>query len=311
MDIIRTTIYDIGKNVLLDKIDYGENFLILYHKTNHHKNIFQNFMRQMSDNAILVYIAHKTNQLNFDSKVRNFYFNIIDENVIQDLKFKLDKYFEEIGEKNNEMLLIADWSKANLNGNELFISFLENLIKRSQQSTPGWKRKFRGIRQKTPVTLINAFEITNLNDTFIEQIIKLHQKVYLLQEDLNTFLIPTISPGDKIIFPKIHALEKEILEKLAKDNLELIILLLLEMGDKSGYQILKDIANHFHCILSQGTLYPLLYKLEKENRITKQTGKGREVIYSLTQETINALKKKKENCLMAYQHLASFFEKRK
>ena len=87
------------------------------------------------------------------------------------------------------------------------------------------------------------------------------------------------------------------------------MLLFLEDSGKSGYHILKDIAKHFHCILSQGTLYPLLYQLEKGNKIAKQNGKGREVVYTLTQEAKNELKLKKENCLKAYQHLASFFEK--
>ena len=117
-----------------------------------------------------------------------------------------------------------------------------------------------------------------------------------------------ISPSLETIFPKYHILQQEVLEKLLKDNLELVTFLLLERGDKSGYKLLKDIAQNFHCILSQGTLYPLLYQLEKENRIMKQNGKGREVIYSLTQETKNELKSKKETCLKSYQHLASFFE---
>lgn len=160
-----------------------------------------------------------------------------------------------------------------------------------------------------PFTLVNAFEITNLKDEFIHQILKLHQRVYLLQENLNTFLLPATSPSLETIFPKFHVLQQEVLQKLVKDNLELVVLLLLESGNKSGYQILKDIASHFHCILSLGTLYPLLYQLEKEGKITKQNGKGREVIYALTQETKSQLKSRKENCLKSYQHLASFFER--
>ena len=160
-----------------------------------------------------------------------------------------------------------------------------------------------------PFTLVNAFEITNLKDEFIHQILKLHQRVYLLQENLNTFMLPATSPSLETIFPKFHVLQQEVLQKLAKDNLELVALLLLESGNKSGYQILKDIASHFHCILSLGTLYPLLYQLEKENKIVKQNGKGREVIYTLTQDAKNELRLRKETCLNAYQHLASFFEK--
>lgn len=302
--------YNLNKNVLFDKIDYGENFLVLYNNTDHHKQIFQNFMRQATNNnTILFYISHKTNHLNFSFDIQNFFFNIINENVIHNLKSQLDKCFTKMEKSNSNMLLACDWSNVSLTDCEIFLPFLESLIKKSQGlNPPGWKRKYKGLRQKTPFMLLNAFDVTNLEDGFIQQLIRLHQRVYLLQKNLDTFLLPTISPSLESIFPKSHVLPQEVLEKVVKDNLEFITILFLERGPKSGYQILKDIASHFHCILSQGTLYPLLYQLEKENRILKQNGKGREVIYSLTQETKNQLVPKKENCLKAYQHLASFFE---
>ena len=210
------------------------------------------------------------------------------------------------------MLLIADWSNADLSNCETFIPFLESLMEKSQSlNPPGWKRKYRGMQYKTPFFLVNAFEAAELSDKFIQELVKIHKRVYLLQENLTTFLLPTISPLQETIFPKHHVLPQKLLENLVKDNLELIILLFLEDGGKSGYQILKDIAQHFHCILSQGTLYPLLYQLEKNNKIVKKNGNGREIVYSLSEEVKNELKLKKENCLKGYQHLASFFENRK
>ena len=313
-DIYKGTVsYNLGRNILFDKIDYGENFLILYSNTNAHKQIFQNFMRQIKDkNSIVFFVSHSKNELNFSSDVRKFIFNNINGEVIQDLRGQLEKCFNEIEENNKTMLLIADWSNADLSGCEIFLPFLKELIKKSQGlNPPGWKRKYRGIQFKTPFFLVNAFETTELDDEFAQELTNMHKRVYLLQENLNTFLLPTISPSQEIIFPKHHVLPQKLLEKLVKENLELVIFLFLEDEDKSGYQILKDIAKHFYCILSQGTLYPLLYKLEKEKKILKKNGKGREVVYSLTEETKNELKLKKENCLKAYQHLASFFENRK
>ncbi len=302
--------YNLGKNILFDNIEHGENSLILYINTDRHKLLFHNIMQQAADaNSILFYVSHKTNQLNFNFNMEKFSFNIINEDVIHKLKSELDKSFDEMEKKNKKMLLISDWSNADLNNCEIFLPFLETLINRSKGlSVPGWKRKYKAPIQKIPFALVNAFETTSLKDDFIQQVIKLHQRVYLLQENLSTFKFPTVSPSLETVFPKFHVLPQETLEKLTKDNLGLITLLLLEKSDKSGYQILKDIASHFHCILSQGTLYPLLYQLEKENKITKQNGKGREVIYSLTKETEESLKQRKETCLKAYQYLASFFE---
>lgn len=306
--------YDLGENILFDKINHGENFLILYDKINRHKcykHIFYNFMRQKtSDDSILFYSAHKKNQLEFNFNVHKFSFNVINEDVIHDLKNQLHECFGEIEKTDKSMSLMADWSGGEANKCEIFIPFLEDLIKKSQGlNPPGWKRKYRGMKVKTPFTLVNAFRLPNLDDNFIQQLLQLHQRVYLFEEKRNAFLLPTISPSTEEITPKFHVLPQEILEKLAKDNLELIVLLFLEEDGKSGYQILKDIASHFRCILSQGTLYPLLYQLEKENKITKQNGKGREVIYSLSEEAKKQLEFRKKTCLKAYQHLGSFFKK--
>jgi len=313
-DIYKGTVsYNLGKNILFDKIDYGENFLILHSNTNAHKQIFQNFMRSIKDrNSIVFFVSHSKNELNFSFDVRKFIFNNINDQVIQDLISQLEKCFSEIEENNKTMMLIADWSNADFKNCETFLSFLESIIEKSQSlNPPGWKRKYRGVRYKSPFFLVNAFEATELDDEFVQELTNMHKRVYLLQENLNTFLLPTISPSQETIFPKHHVLPQKLLENLVKENLELVMLLFLEDGDKSGYQILKDIAKHFHCILSQGTLYPLLYKLEKEKKITKLNGKGREVVYSLSEEVKNELKLKKENCLKGYQHLASFFENRK
>lgn len=292
-------------------MDYGENILVLYQDTTNHQQIIRNFIKQMADEgSLLFYLSHKSNELNFDFKIRNFYFNVINEDVLHKFKDQLDKCFQEREENDKELFLVSDWSKANISDCPIFFPFLEELIKKSKGLSPdNWKRKYHNkVKTKTPFLLVNAIDISNLKEDFIQHLISLHKRVYLLQDNTNTILLPTLSPSLETLFPKHHVLSNEVLERLVKDNLELITLLFLERTSQSGYQILKNIAQHFHCILSQGTLYPLIYQLEKKNIITKQNGKGREVIYTLTPQTKKDLHSKKELQLKAYQHLASFFE---
>ncbi len=254
-------------------------------------------MRQMTDdNSVLFYVSHKKDRLNLGSDVRKFSFSTINEGTIHKLKEQLRKSFNEIEENSRNMILISDWSNANLANCEIFLPFLESIIRKSKGlNPPGWKRKYRQKgRQRSPFILVNAFDITNLSNESIQRLISLHQRVFLLQENCNTFLLPAISPRlCNMISPKYHVLSQDVLEKIVKDNLKLIVFLLLEKGDKSGYEILRNIASHFHCILSQGTVYPMLYQLEKENKIVKRNGKGRELLYSLTSETRNKLRSEK------------------
>ncbi len=136
----------------------------------------------------------------------------------------------------------------------------------------------------------------------------LHERVYLFQENSSIIDLPAISSSTESIFPKKHALPASILQKLVKDNLELICLLFLEKNPQSGYQLIKNLAQHFHVVLSQGTLYPMLYNMEKKGEIMATKGKGREMIYELSLQAKNEMEGKKQQSMQGYQHLASFFE---
>jgi len=112
--------YDLGENVLFNKVNYGENFLILYDNINRHKcyeHILRNFIRQRTgDNSLLFYSAHKKNQLEFNFNIHKFSFNVINEDVIHNLKNQLHECFDEMEKTNKDMLLIADWSMARAAG---------------------------------------------------------------------------------------------------------------------------------------------------------------------------------------------------
>ncbi len=302
----KSVLYNTGNNVLFDKIDPGENFLILYSNTESHKKIFLNFINQMEKDSIIFYISHIANKLELSPEIRTYSFNIISETIINDLKDQLDKCFADARKNNKNLLLISDWSNTNLSNCDIFIPFLKDLIKESQSLN---SNKWRKYKKTIPCMIIDAFETTRLNTDLFKQILSLHKRVFFLQEKINAFLLPALLASSNTFSPKYYVLPQAVLEKLVKDNLEILALILLEKDSKSGYQILKDIASHFHCILSQGTLYPLLYQLEKENKIIKKKGKGREVIYTLTGETREDLKSRKETYLKSYEHLANFLNK--
>lgn len=301
--------YEIGGSILFDKICSGENILLFYNNATDYNKVLKNFMRQMlGEHCILFYVSHSTNKPPLVEGINTFFFNVINENVIRQIRAELEKQIKDARIARHSLFLVCDWSKADLGACPGFLHFLEDLIKMAKgMSILSWKRRYKNTNAPSPFLLINAFESNGTSDKFIQSIIPLHQRVYILHERGANFLLPTLSPTLDIINPKMHVLPQQVLEKLAKDNLELIALLLLEKGSCSGYQVLKDIADHFHCVLSQGTLYPLLYQLEKQNKISRQNGKGREIIYALNPEAKEELLFRKQLCLKSYQHLAGFF----
>lgn len=310
-----TISYNLNENILFDNFKFGDSFLLFYQedtKTIH--SVYNKFIQQFpQDNSIIFHVYRKSNSFEPDSRITEFSFNILDKTILHQIQKKLEACFKKVEEEGKSLLLILDWGgwmkEYDNVPKEIFLSFLRNILKKGQRvSPPGWKRKYKTSQKKYPLLIINSFIPDRLDTDFVNELVSSHKRIYLFQKNDSLLSFPGISPYRETIFPQKHTLPPEILEKLVKDNLEILCLVFLEKDSQSGYNILKNIANHFHCILSQGTLYPVLYSLEELEKIIASNGKGREKIYTLSQKGKEELKNKKQQLLQGFQHLASFFE---
>jgi DNA-binding PadR family transcriptional regulator len=75
----------------------------------------------------------------------------------------------------------------------------------------------------------------------------------------------------------------ELNEKIIKSFLDLIVLAELQIQQLDGYTIIKLIHTRHHLLLSSGTVYSLLYSLERHELIQGEW-KERKRIYSLTEK---------------------------
>lgn len=280
---------------------------------NIHHSIYTKFIQQFpKDKSVVLYVGRKNNPFKPDSRIRNHSFNLLDESFFLKIKKELNKCYKEVEEKGKSLLLIFDWGglmkEYDTISQEFFLAFIESILKKTRGlAPPGWKRKYKTVQKKYPILIINAFIPDKLETDFINELMSLHKRIYLFQENYSLLSIPGVSLPYNTIFPEKYALSSETLEKLAKDNLEIICLALLEKGNQSGYQMLKNVANHFHCIISQGTLYPLLYSLEKEGKIMSSNGKGRTRVYSISPKGRKEIENKKQQLISGYQHLTGLF----
>lgn len=85
-------------------------------------------------------------------------------------------------------------------------------------------------------------------------------------------------------------------KQLKKGVLEILVLKLLEKEEKYGYQLIQEMRKRSGemFVLREGTLYPILYRLEEEGMIGSRWSepKGREVsrkYYEISQEGKAAL----------------------
>jgi DNA-binding PadR family transcriptional regulator len=84
---------------------------------------------------------------------------------------------------------------------------------------------------------------------------------------------------------------KKMHERIIKNFMDIIIMTELRNGSLSGYDVISYIHNKFNLLVSSGTVYSLLYSLERSG-LVEGTWDERKRVYKLTEKgekTINTL----------------------
>jgi DNA-binding PadR family transcriptional regulator len=84
---------------------------------------------------------------------------------------------------------------------------------------------------------------------------------------------------------------KKMHERIIKNFMDIIIMTELRNSSLSGYDVISYIHNKFNLLVSSGTVYSLLYSLER-NGLVEGTWDERKRVYKLTEKgekTINTL----------------------
>jgi len=81
---------------------------------------------------------------------------------------------------------------------------------------------------------------------------------------------------------------KKMHERIIKNFMDIIILAELRNGPLSGYDVISFIHGRFHLLVSSGTVYSLLYSLER-NGLIEGTWNERKRVYKLTDKGIKTI----------------------
>ena len=94
---------------------------------------------------------------------------------------------------------------------------------------------------------------------------------------------------------------KKMHERIIKNFMDIIILAELRDGPLSGYDVISFIHNKFHLLVSSGTVYSLLYSLER-NGLIEGTWNERKRVYKLTDKGVKTI----ETVLCANDKIKNF-----
>ena len=76
---------------------------------------------------------------------------------------------------------------------------------------------------------------------------------------------------------------KKMHERIIKNFMDIIIITELRNGSLSGYDVISYIHNKFNLLVSSGTVYSLLYSLER-NGLVEGVWEERKRVYKLTEK---------------------------
>ncbi len=159
---------------------------------------------------------------------------------------------------------------------------------------------------KSNVSYMSVFNINSLN-LDISELMKFHKQILITAENNLLLMHDYNTKNNKKKFP-IKIDNTNLLDSIVKNNLSLIVLKSISNKDLSGYDIIKTIDKNFLTRLSPGTIYPLLYSLQKEEILEmKSEGKKRK-LYKLTEKGRYLLNKELSNFWTLQEYLREFLE---
>lgn len=111
--------------------------------------------------------------------------------------------------------------------------------------------------------MVCAYPLATINSDLIQKLVGCHDKLILTTGDTTLLSSASLAPG---------SIPEESMEHIVKNDLELIVLALLANEPMHGIEIMKAMHKNFGVLLSAGTIYPLLHKLEKDGLLKMEYG---------------------------------------
>lgn len=114
-------------------------------------------------------------------------------------------------------------------------------------------------------SILCTYDISKLTADKIKQLIKFHDNLILTTDD-------TAVLSSKTLSPKHLNISSKLIDEFLKNELETVVLALIMAEPMCGTDIKKVIHKKFGILLSSGTLYPLLHKLQKSGLLKCEFG---------------------------------------
>lgn len=215
------------------------------------------------------------------------------QNEMDDLKDELDGLYRSIRlGKYPALRLVMDFGSlfAPSRADRIIDCVRGVLVEKEKVFRRRWTRpKYKSHTKTTepfPLTGIIAFSAGSLDDGTIKNLFRLHNPIVISTENEHMISSLNFHSGESAEdLSLIETLPRQTLARFVKRHLETIVLSMLQRGPMCGYDAIKLLCQRYHTFLSQGTVYPLFYSLQRRSLVkVVDGGSPRSKVYSLTEE---------------------------
>lgn len=214
-----------------------------------------------------------------------------DKNIqmeIQELDKKLREMYRQVPKNYHTLRVVADFGSLTTSRSlETVIGCVKGIMeKRNERLRLPWSRtRYRAKKMTAPFPLrtLIAFNVESLPNGAVNTLLEIHENVVISARNEYTMSLLNYRSGEIPDLISVETIPRETLERFVKKHLDTIILSLLLRNPMCGYDLIRTIYQRYHTFLSQGTVYPLLYDLERRELLgIVKSGSPRSKVYALT-----------------------------
>jgi DNA-binding PadR family transcriptional regulator len=293
--------FSTGKKVFfLDKLESGKPWLFFYERGVDTWGVHRSFLENGLSKGELCFFAWEETSQDlhpeqiFEDAVKNerlFLYRMRARAIggLQDLDRKMEKAFSRASAENVPLRIVIDFGSLPEFRNTSIILDAANKIAEKRKQLP------------TCTSMISV-DVGPLDEETSKSLMKLHENLILSRKTETSFL-PLGFSMREIEGEVAQVVSRETLEEIVKANLKTVILSMLRSRPMCGYHLIKSIHQRYHTLVSQGTIYPLLYTLA-EQEILKVETQNRLKVYALTEKGRAMAEEKIRDFLQTHRYLA-------
>ena len=162
-----------------------------------------------------------------------------------------------------------------------------------------------------PLSTLMAFNAAGIDQRVVNKLIKLHDRAMLSTRNETCVTFSQLSRTRELDTPpSVDVITTESMEQAIKKSLDIIVLALLQQRPMCGFDIIKTIVQNFSVLLSQGTVYPILYSLKDKgyvNIVMRSDNKTR--VYVPTPEGRRYMEEKIKEYILAQENILNLIGK--